>query len=352
MGVPVKVILEELLFDQPTVARVAMDLLAIFRLGFQQRHAVVLGFNRGAGSPFEAWLGQRPDYEQDLIEAALRYGLQAEGRLVLDSVVHVVPGPQPQWAGRAQHLPPDQAAELLARPLELLIEDEENDQAFLRAVAMGPQAEEFYRFLERSWICFRHGGGIPGMKRQIASRARQPEVRVRTFAIFDRDALAPREMIKASQEEPTQTDPSQELEDLCTQEVVPHHCLWRRAMENYLPPAFLLERLKGEALEPVARAFRELRDPRQRHHYNMKAGFEGDQERLRQSPRSIQDAVTELFDGVDRRGALIRGFGRDVGDRFKTENGRRPAGLTEAMLREDGIGAEMQQLLERIMESA
>jgi hypothetical protein len=338
-----KVMLDEGLFAEPVIAQASLDLLTIFRLGFEQRHTVLLDFNRMAAPLFEGWLKHRPDYERDRIEGALRYGLQSDARDVLDTRVSVRPVPAPRWD--CCWLPPDVAVSLLIQPLEILVEDSVNDQAFFRAIAVGPLADSFERFRKNEWLRFIHGGGLPSMERQITSRAENPKERLRTWAIFDSDELAPGF---------TSNDESQNLVDLCTVSAVAHHRLWRRAMENYLPPDFLLEHLRGEPKEPAARAFKSLRDPKQRHHYNMKAGFEGDGERLDRCDSEVKDAVSALFFDLSPtdRAMLMRGFGSKIGELFRFETGqRRPRGMTEAMIRQDGAAEEIEQILARIMSS-
>ncbi|NJL27903.1 MAG: hypothetical protein HC897_08385 [Thermoanaerobaculia bacterium] len=142
--------------------------------------------------------------------------------------------------------------------------------------------------------------------------AQQDELwKQRTFAVFDSDALAPGYPSK----------PSEDLRKSCTAALVPHHRLFRRNAESYLPVPALeawakkLPVAQREKQLRKVRAFAKLRAD-QRHHFNLKAGFDGDRVRLDREKGSL------LFAHLHQPAyELLRaGFGREIANIFNEAN--------------------------------
>lgn len=219
------------------------------------------------------------------------------------------------------------ALNLLKMPLAILVENERNDGAFLRAVLRGPREPEWKRALERQWINFDSGGGMQEIEKRIqSSTAVDPR---RTYVIFDSDARRPEVPSTAARR----------LAALCGEAKLRTHVLKRRERENYLPLDALQlwvdesKRSTKAALRRLLGQYRRLTDA-QRHHFNMRRGLKADGD----------DAP--LFECVNNvlRQALQTGFGDDVGQIFD-----RPERLMDGWLISDGQGEEMQSVLDEIL---
>lgn len=214
---------------------------------------------------------------------------------------------------------------LLKAPLSILVENERNDGAFLRAVLRGPREREWKTALDQRWLVFDNGGGMQEMGRRIQASSPDPR---RTYVVYDSDARRP-------------SEPSPEarrLARLCDAANLSNHVLKRRERENYLPSEALqlwVEESKHntKSLRRLLSQFRRLTDE-QRHHFNMRRGLKGDGD----------DAP--LFQGLDNfiQQALQAGFGDRVGQMYD-----RPEDLHESWLIDDGQGEEMQMVLDDIL---
>ena len=231
------------------------------------------------------------------------------------SVVHIPAVPLPD------------ALSLLRSPLSILVENERNDGAFLRAVLRGPREQEWQRALERRWVGFDSGGGMQEIEKRIQAGASvDPR---RTYVVFDSDARRPGEPSIAARR----------LAVLCGNAKLRTHVLKRRERENYLPldalHLWVEESKRGTkaSLRRLLGQYRRLNDE-QRHHYNMRRGLKADGD----------DAP--LFAGVNSviRQALHVGFGDDVGQIFD-----RPERLLDSWLISDGQSGEMQSVLDEIL---
>jgi hypothetical protein len=124
--------------------------------------------------------------------------------------------------------------------------------------------------------------------------------------------------------------------------------LQRRCMENYLPVAALLQRWphEGEA-HHRAQAFGRMSEA-QRAHFNLEAGFRGDQKRLAPDGTDAEQkpAVDALYASVLRpdRQRLDEGFGKKKLRELFT-----PERLPDELRRKDGQEPEMGSLIRRIL---
>lgn len=218
---------------------------------------------------------------------------------------------------------------LVKTPLCVLVENERNDGAFLRAVLRGPREQEWRAALQKDWLAFDSPGGMQEVEKRIQSETVDPR---RTYVVCDSDARRPSEPSQAAQR----------LARLCQQKSIRHHLLQRRASENYLPIAALslwVEEdrhgsTKPKELRRLLKQFQALSPP-MRHHFHMKAGLAGDAKE-----------PSELFSDLNpfQSKALQSGFGKDVGQIF-----RDPARLLDEWLLDDGQRDEMESLLDDIL---
>jgi len=201
----------------------------------------------------------------------------------------------------------DDARQFLERPFVVLLEDQVSDRGFLACM----MTEEERRFFERrealGFIRVDHGGGVGPMTRRVTEEADSPANRHRLWLLFDSDAMQPGQ-------------PSRDSERLrIASALVPHHQLRRRYMESYLPHRALQAWAANQANRRVRedrlarfRAFVDLSE-RQRHHYNMKTGFDGDRDRTDNSAGTVYDDVPD-----ESRRTLATGFGGDIGDLYQS----------------------------------
>ncbi len=148
-----------------------------------------------------------------------------------------------------------------------------------------------------------------------------PALTLRYWALFDSDALRPNKP----------SGQSMTLKAKCGSALMPHHQLCRRSIESYIPLAVLQgwaysgynrsERLRRSEIFQAFSRMSEL----QRHHYNLKSGFDGDARRQGPGAGDLYSTVS----AVDKR-ALASGFGASIAELFSTK------GVTEEHLRHDG----------------
>lgn len=246
---------------------------------------------------------------------------------ILDSSIRELATSTTTFCVRIPAVPLPDALSLLRSPLSILVENERNDGAFLRAVLRGPREQEWKRALERTWVGFDSGGGMQEIEKRIQAGTSVDSRR--TYVVFDSDARRPGELSIAARR----------LAVLCNVAKLRTHVLRRRERENYLPLDALhlwVEESKRETKASRRRLlsqYRRLNDE-QRHHFNMRRGLKADGD----------DAP--LFAGVNDviRQALHVGFGDDVGQIFD-----RPERILDSWLICDGQSEEMQAVLDEIL---
>jgi hypothetical protein len=168
----------------------------------------------------------------------------------------------------------------------------------------------------------------------IEEIANIPEKCKRSFALFDSDALKPNE-------------PSQQSNEVVTaacKQTIPYHQLKRRAIENYLPFQALStwmgmgvhQKIQGVSKKNLVNAFKQL-NSEQRHHFNMKKGFKGDEN------KELGDFYDDIPNEVKK--TLERGFGDDIAELFKEEQFK----IQEYWLLNDNLTKELNPMLEKLL---
>lgn len=226
--------------------------------------------------------------------------------------IAVVKRAEAAWQRPTPEVPLRAAVDLLLQPYRVVLENNVNDRAFLVALAERRQAQVLRAAEERAWLVFEMGGGSAVVPR-IAALRRSEEARRLASVLLDSDALRPAAVGQPrSQVEGLQARRAREVAG--DAELGVHlHVLWRRSIENYLPQEALVRWARGNpGRRTRVEAFKRLTDA-QRHHFNMKEGFAGDE------PQRAR--VGDLFDEVLRRRPRLRedlrgGFGRDIADLF------------------------------------
>jgi hypothetical protein len=321
------VIIEPGLFAPGSSER--LSLLGVFRLGVDGRHTISV--DRPEDPQFQAWLSGLDNQTREECEFALARSTQELTNSSSIWEVRVVVGSsRVLLEGQRLVVSIDRAIELLHAPFKILVENSESDRAFLLALARMEWRDKLVEWEGKRWLEFDHGGGVSTIPRMVRQTASSPGARTRCFVVFDSDALAP--------EKPSEA--SAKLTKLCQKKHVKFHRLMRRAIENYIPLAALghwaeHEGRRGERGKDRTRTYRALRKMRtdQQHHYNLKAGFDGDAKR---TDRSNADG---LYTGLEAtvKGLLAHGFGEEVWTILNWANRESWEGWVD----KDGVRSEM-----------
>ena len=253
---------------------------------------------------------QRRDWAVRWEDARERSDRELSARRVAH-IIEVVPQALRDHGANPPRLAVADAVRLLREPLRVMVENGRNDGAMLRALAtIDPDLAAHWDVLLRDrHVELDHGGGLPEMHERLRDRLRDdPLQRLRYFALFDSDAVAP----------DTPSAPSCALRDWCRPRNRPlrvgHHQLQRRAAENYLPPPALTRWSEAQAdqIRRRGRAWSKLSPP-QRHHYAMRDGLKKD---------AGDPKAESLFASLEagQRTILREGFGRAVRDLFDARN--------------------------------
>lgn len=356
-----RLILEDAVFsDDPAIQ---MDLLALFRLAHSGRHRVILATEPCLA--YDAWIDGLSQNLRELVETIRRVSLDVESRnpaliglritptssLARDSSRDTI---EPTRAEPS--VPLEEALRLLHLPLRVIVEDSINDRAFLIAAARPEDREQLERAEREHWLSFENGGGLPGIDRLFAVNTPggldTPLRRLRAFLVYDSDRLAPNAASKRSDKL------SEKCTDLGLVQPRRYHQLHRRCIENYLPVQALTrwqQSSKGRNDKPaVVQAWQRLDSP-QKHHFNMKAGFLGDQARITAANHGIAlcercglklPLIYETLVPADVT-TLSKGFDNQVAADFKDQAAwyrQHPSWRHEA-----GIAEELDELMDALL---
>lgn len=301
------VVVEEAVFT--SLRTTHMELVEVFRFGLEGRHRVQVDpvFRAEGRGPVHDWIEDQSRELQDEISLALEAGIEEEVRgIPADHTVRIADIQAPEWNAEPPRLPLGTGMKLLRQPLKLYLENHIHDRAFLETVALGRWRKELRRAFEQGLVEPAHGGGLTEMKKTAEARAPHPGSRLRHWFLFDSDAWEPGRPSKHSEE----------LRATCEGLGYPHHQLERRASENYLPSqalhgwASLARTGQQRDRQKKVEAFGAM-EPVQRHHYNMKRGFQGDQ-------KDQSQEIPELFGDLPKREPELRiGFGPDIGKLYQ-----------------------------------
>lgn len=305
-------------------------MLSLFQLGFEGRHRIQTDplYGSETAHALNLWLTTLSQDVREAVALALEVGLEEDASgLPLDLTIRVAAIEQPIWEASPPRLPLSIAVPLLQRPLRILLENRHNDGAFLKTVAPPPWRERYLNLLGVGWIEIDHGGGLSDMRTRANSVRREEAMRI--WALFDSDAREPRQPSRQSES----------FRESCERANVAHHQLRRRHIESYLPVQALLSwaalspRTMRAARRETAEAFASMQPP-QRHHYNMKGGFQRDR------PHGIPTYYGTYAD--DPR--LQNGFGENIATLFHEEEFK----IHEEWLVRDGQRSETTEMLQSL----
>jgi hypothetical protein len=238
-----------------------LALFALWHHGALGRHIIRVD---GGGEEFERWLVQWSDQHALRLEVQ-RAEQQSKGALMrsprpqVEVEVYAGGVEVDDWDAKPKlKLCLQSALRLMERPLQLLVENQHSDGAFLLALHRMLRAwgeAEFYELFEemreRRDVVFMQGGGITQVKAALEAIHREDRVGiVRTWVMVDHDGKRA-------------TAPSKDSKKVVGAAMafnVPCHQLERRMIENYAPQAGLYVLVSGLAKKEERTRWREALD--------------------------------------------------------------------------------------------
>lgn len=324
------VIIEDEVFSSNQTS--PLQLASVLWLGCDGRHRVQTDplFGADEAEGLHQWLEEQETQLREAAELALELGLEADAHgIPSDYHVKIAVVDAADWDATPPRLPIRVAEPLLQEPLHLILENRRYDRAFLESVSFEPWRTRLREAFSDGRLEPTHGGGLPEIRERVEEFRATPAKRLRHWVVFDSDA---REPGRPSQE-------SEKLRELCQDSAVGHHQLMRRASENYLPQPAIHAWAHQSApnlrtsRRRTAETFSEM-EPTQRHHFNMKRGFEGD--------RRHGGALPTFFGDWPQKPELARGFGGNIAKLFLDME------FPESWLLRDGQKDETMSLIQAI----
>ena len=308
-----------------------VDLVGLIEFAVTGRHIVLTEpeFRRSDDSAAYRWILQHKPSLRERFIVGLEQSIHAaatELRNALSIRISKRPDPTDPLSMSASA-----ARALMSRPLLVIVENDENDGAFIRMMLPPDWRERFREHEAQQWIRFDSGGGLSQLKKHIErldSHARQ-----RAVAVFDSDAWIP-------------DSPSPDSDDVrrtCSTFGVDHHQLRRRASENYLPVPAIGEwiGLNYSHRHPPHRCYHAYRrlSPLHRHHFNIKGGLNADS-------GSNPPRIAEIFASLPAHTceALRRGFTEKITSVFHQHQ----FDIRESWLADDDLESERSTLVHLI----
>lgn len=304
-------------------------LTTVFQYALDGRHHIEADL---AHPVIAEWLQQQSVGLQEQITLAVDLSAEAEALQPSRTVAEIGMFVATDFAATPIRLRPANARAFLERPFSLLLEDEISDRDFVLKMLTDEERKALQERIDRGFVRVQHGGGLPNMRRHLLDRQGDPALRHTIWVLFDSDAMQPG--IPSAQ--------SEALRAVCGG--IPHHQLRCRYMESYLPARALNGwAARGRDHDERTERFALLRgflrmQPVQRHHFNMKRGFAGDEARTDATAGTLYDDVTDKD-----RTVLTNGFGTTVGALFGG------ADVTESDLRRDSGWSELRPVIQELL---
>jgi hypothetical protein len=213
-----------------------LAILAICALGWTKRHRV-LPQSQG---PWDAWANRLPRDLEAEVKNVWKESRRRSAVGPASEQVRVVPLGPLQYGQQPLVLEPDEALNLLGRPLRVFLENGRHDRAFLLAFADGATRTALEEAEQDGWLVFETAGGIAEVVVRVEDAATHPAPRevFRSMYLCDSDAREP------GKPETPAVSIDRALTGLGTRyrRTSTHfgRVLSRRAAENYAPPCEVL----------------------------------------------------------------------------------------------------------------
>jgi hypothetical protein len=294
-----KVVLEAGVFTKVGLG----ELGALCLLGLQGQHRIEVEDMESA-QVRECLARLDSDFREDW-ELALDNGPRLGAQAFSGYAIRVADIETSDWKSDDPRLTLEDALRVLREPFQVLLEDDVSDRAFLLSMTDGDQRVYLEERERKGFLVFTHAGGIGKMLALVERRKARESSFGRLWLLFDSDKLQP--------EKPSPV--ALKIGEVCG-DLIPHHMLARRSIENYLPLSALKSWTSrapsGKRRERGAtfKAFTNMSDEQQ-HCFNMKEGLDGDNKR---KGATAGDLYKNLSKGDQQK--LAGGFGRKIGRLF------------------------------------
>ena len=263
----------------------AVHLVELLLLASRRRHDVLI--HPEAAERWQDWLRAT---EATLATACRRAVQDSEGRQALSPSaceVHVGDPDDSDWENETPRVHLFDALELLSVPLEILVEDETSDGAFLDSVVPPPLGAAWKQARDERRVTLVTLGGVTQVPRRLAGPRVLPPLCKRTFVLIDSDAPQPWATPGRAREACWDALPrdSKEAAKAARGVRLPVEVLERRMAENYLTPGALkvwvakLPHDQQEQKRLHVEAFEGLPDHR-RYHHHLKRGLKAAEREL------------------------------------------------------------------------
>ena len=335
-----RVLIETSLFAPP---QATVDLVRLFLLGVVGRHRIQVEDDNAPD--FQVWLRSIGRALEEECREAINSGYELDIREPSQIEVRVARLAAPDFSSTVPRLPSTDALRLLSRPFRIIAESDLNDRSFLLCMCTKEQREFLVRHENEGFLEFENGGGLSHMYERALALGTGPhapaDIRL-TWFLFDSDALQP-------PPEGSPSEQSNKLKDACEQAGLAHYQLRRRFIESYLPLRALAgwvtlapNREGREQRRQRYEAFARMKRPEQRHHFNLKKGFEGDRKRIDNG-----EMDGGLFDDVSEvdKIALNKGLGQNLAELYDPPGQK----VTDVDLMHDGGWVEMAPVISALI---
>lgn len=158
-------------------------------------------------------------------------------------------------------VPHEIAVQLSRFPLTIILENSENDAAFLQIMAKLYDHAWLANGIKENRIQWGHAGGIAGVVPLLTQLLGRGHPKTRIFVLIDSDSRFPGD----AKPDPTNVTAH------CKGTEVPHHMLSLRAIENYIPATIV-----SKVCEPKQWEVLSILNATQADHYHFKSGFKND----------------------------------------------------------------------------
>ncbi|SDA14724.1 hypothetical protein [Sphingomonas sp. NFR15] len=202
-------------------------------------------------------------------------------------------------------LPLDEVLRLLDRPKRLWVENDRNDRYFWLAMMASDLREMFLDFERRGVVEFSSRGGLDELRASLEAQvARGASGPLDSWVLFDSDGEVPGHRSASANA----------MASFCQAAGISHHCLSRRAIENYLPLKALWSWADGAKSDrrPMRRAavdaYKRM-NVEQRYHYHLKSGW----------PKPESQQVKDFYASVSQRDkiSLRNGISNNIAQQFE-----------------------------------
>jgi len=250
-----------------------LALLGLCAFGLSGRHRVV----RDENEVWEGWAGGFGKSLKEELLTAWKNSEQSVGTGRKGARVRVTNAKRSLEVGGLQ-LPPNEAFNLLARPLRILLENGRNDRAFLLAFADAAAWARLTAAESEGWLEFETAGGIGELKARLKDVPQRSEQHLlRTLYLCDSDAKHPD--VPSPEAEEVRNGLHGLSKRFSGREAYFGSVLKRRAAENYAPAAAVVS--WAQSLDPsLYTLFGEAKDASKRRQLVNSVGQPGTPRRL------------------------------------------------------------------------